>query len=221
MPAEGNDFDAFEDEFEVESAAPVRDPLRGYNRLMFTVNDRLYHWVMKPVARVYGWVVPEPVRCSVNRAAENLDAPVRLVNSVLQGKFAGAGSELARFGLNSTLGVVGMFDAADVLFGLEPCDEDFGQTLGRYGVGEGWPLTLPLLGPSNIRDTLGRVPDSFLRPLHYAEAWEEAAGVRVFQVENYLSLHIGEYESLMEDALDPYTFLRDAYRQRRRASVER
>ena len=215
-----DDFGEFEDEFAAADMPAVRDPLLGFNRCMFTLNDHLYHWVFKPVACAYGRAVPAPVRRSVQRAATNLGAPARLVNSALQGKIKGTGSELARLGLNSTLGVLGLFDAADVLFGLEPSDEDFGQTLGRSGVGEGWPLVLPLLGPLNVRDAIGRVPDGFLNPLYYLEPWALSAGVRVYERENYLSLHIGDYESLMKDALDPYTFFRDAYHQKRAASIE-
>jgi len=222
--AEEDDFgefdDEFGDEFDIEEAPGGRDPLRGYNRFMFHVNDKIYFWVLRPVAKVYGRVVPAPIRRSVQRCSKNLGAPARFVNNGLQCKMKGAGTELVRFGLNSTLGVLGLFDAADALFNLkDPPDEDFGQTLGVYGIGDGWPLVLPLLGPSSVRDAIGMVPDYFLDPISYVEPWEKATAIRLYEKTNFGSLHIGEYESLKEDALDPYTLLRDAYRQNREAKI--
>ena len=210
----------FGEEFDIPDAPRECDPLRGYNRVMFTVNDKLYFWTLKPLAQAYGCLVPLPVRRSVQRCAKNLGAPSRFVNSVLQGKFKGAGSELARFGINTTVGILGLFDPADSMFGMQPSDEDFGQTLGRYGVGEGFPLVLPLLGQSNLRDAIGLVPGYFLNPISYIESTEWRIGLRCYEKENFVSLHIGEYESLKKDAMDPYTLLRDAYRQSRESSIK-
>jgi len=208
------------DDFDIPDETPRRDPLGCYNRFMFRVNDRVYFWVLKPVAKAYGRILPEQVRLSIQRCAKNLTFPSRFVSSGLQGKFKGAGSEVARFGINSTLGLLGLFDPADSLFDLEPSDEDFGQTLGRYGVGEGCPLVLPLLGQTNLRDAIGMVPDYFLHPVSHLDHAETAGGIRCFEKANYSSLHIGEYEALKEDALDPYTLIRDAYRKKREASIK-
>ena len=219
-PADDAFEDEFADEFDVTDAPPVRDPLGGYNRLMFNVNDRLYFWILKPVSQVYGKIVPRQVRLSVHRCSLNLMFPARFVNNGLQGKFREAGIEAARFGINSTIGILGLFDPAVSRLDLGPAEEDFGQTLGRYGIGGGFPIVLPLLGPANLRDTLGMIPDSFLTPLNYVEPLELAVGISVYERENYISLHIGEYENLKGAALDPYTLVRDAYRQKREAEVE-
>ncbi len=213
------DFDEFAD-FDIPEALPVRDPLRGYNRFMFACNDKAYTWVLRPVAKAYRWVLPKPVRASLQKCANNLGFPVRFVNSGLQGNFKGSGVELARFGINSTLGILGLFDPAASKFDLKPAKEDFGQTLGRYGVGPGWPLVLPLLGPTNLRDAFGMVPDYFLHPFSYIEPAELSVGVKSLEKENYISLHMDEYEAIKEDAFDLYTFMRDAYGQKRAAEIE-
>ena len=220
--AEGSadeDFDEFDD-FDIPEAPPTRDPLRVYNRFMFTCNDKAYTWALRPVARLYRWVLPEPVRASVQKCANNLGFPVRFINSGLQGNFKGSAVELARFGMNSTVGILGLFDPAASAFDLEPADEDFGQTLGRYGVGPGWPLVLPLLGQTNLRDAFGMVPDYFMHPFSYIEPTEASVIVKGVEKENYISLHMDEYDALKDDAFDLYTFIRDAYRQKREAEIE-
>lgn len=218
------DWAAFEDDFgDVGTAGrvqPVNDPLRPYNRFMFGVNDRLYRWLLRPVANGYVFVVPEAARGALRRCGDNLAFPVRFVNTVLQGKLRKAGVEIARFGINSTVGILGLFDPAYDWMSLEPSDEDFGQTLGRYGVGAGWYLVLPFYGPSNLRDAFGRLPDFYLHPISYVRPTELSVGIRLFEDENYVSLHIGEYERFKDAALDPYVFFRDAYRQSREASVK-
>lgn len=217
----GDEFDdEFADEFEDENELRRSDPLRLYNRFMFQVNDKLYFWVMKPVASGYRKVVPEKGRVAVGRFFRNLLFPVRFVNNVLQLKFKNAGGELARFGINSTIGILGFGDPAKSRLGLDACNEDFGQTLGRYGVGSGPPLVLPVLGSSNLRDAIGKVPDYFLNPIHYVEPEGTAGAIRAYEGENYISLHIGEYESLKKEAIDPYTFMRDVYEQSRKKVIK-
>ncbi|NIP49124.1 MAG: VacJ family lipoprotein, partial [Phycisphaerae bacterium] len=156
--------DAFdlEAEFEEPSGSSQFDPLSGYNRVMTQVNDRVYFWALKPVAQGYSAVVPEPARLAVGRFFRNLLMPVHFANNLLQLKPKGAMTELARFAINSTVGVLGFADPAQKHFDLQPYPEDFGQTLGYYGVGSGFHIVLPLLGPSNLRDTVGLIPDHFL-----------------------------------------------------------
>jgi len=155
---------------------------------------------------------------AINRFFNNLFFPVRFVNNVLQFKIKGAGTELARFCLNSTVGILGFRDPAKDWLGLKAYPEDFGQTLGHYGIGGGFHIVLPVLGPSNLRDAIALVPDYHLDPVSYTEDEYEVA-IRSFNTINYSSLHIGEYESLKKDALDLYTFLRDAYEQKREKEV--
>ena len=216
-------FAAFDDEFALDPVADTdvrtSDPLRVYNRAMFHVNDKIYFWVLKPVARTYGKVTPEGARRCVSRFGRNLGFPVRFVNHCLQGKFRNAVTEFSRFSINSTVGILGVLDVAESAFDLRAEREDFGQTLGRYGVGAGWPIVLPVLGQSTVRDAVGTFADGWLSPLRYVEPTEAVIGVRVYEAVNYVSLHIGQYEAIKEEGLDPYTFMRDAYLQRRTALI--
>ncbi len=208
------------DDFDIAEKPMRRDPLRAYNRAMFRVNDKIYVWLLRPVAKVYSAIVPQPVRLSVHRCGKNLAFPVRFVNNGLQGKFKAAGTELARFGINSTVGILGLFDPADSVFELQPSEEDFGQTLGRYGVGEGFPLILPLLGATNLRDALGMIPDGLLHPLSYVDSTEWAIGIRSYEEGNYISLHLEEYDAIKDNAMDLYTLMMDANRQKREADIK-
>ena len=219
-----DEFAEFADEFPEPSGGPeakrASDPLSGYNRFMFAVNDRLYLWVLKPVASGYATIAPEGGRVAISRFFRNLAFPQRFVNNVLQGELRDAGVECARFGINTTVGILGLFDPAQSGWKLSPREEDFGQTLGRYRVGDGFPLVLPLFGPSNLRDAVGLIPDGFLNPVNYLEPIIAKLGVQAGEKLNYTSLHLGEYESLKKAALDPYVFLRDAYKQNRDKRIE-
>ena len=213
--------DEFDDEFEDESDSKTFDPLIGYNRFMTGFNDKLYYWAFKPVAQGYSFIMPEPGRLAINRCFRNLMFPIRLVNNLLQLKFKNAGIETLRFGVNTTIGVLGFRDPARSYFNLNPCKEDFGQTLGRYGIGGGFHIVLPVLGPSNLRDAIGRIPYYFLNPVnYYIDNIYTAIGVDAFDRANYVSLHIGEYETLQKDALDFYILMRDSYEQNRKMKIK-
>lgn len=199
--------------------APVSDPLKRYNRTMFAINDRLYYWLLKPVAQGYAKIIPKPGRTAANRFFANLAFPVRAVNNALQGELKKAGIECARFGLNTSLGFAGLRDPARTRFGFEPAREDFGQTLGEWGTGAGWPIVLPVFGPSNIRDAIGKIPDYFLNPVSYIDSFALRSALRGYERANWLSLHLGEYELLTEGAMDPYIALRSAYRQNRESKI--
>ncbi len=200
-------------------AATLADPIEPVNRAIFIFNDRAYFWVLKPVARGYSAVVPEAWRASVRNFFSNLATPIRFVNNLLQGKIRGAGTELLRLGINSTIGMGGLFDPATTGFHIAKRDEDFGQTLGRYGLGGGFYIVWPLLGPSSARDTVGMVGDGFLDPVNYLPDPWVIVGIKAFKTENNVSLSIGDYEALTESALDPYVAVRDAYVQNRAKKV--
>jgi phospholipid-binding lipoprotein MlaA len=207
-----------------DAAAPatVRDPLRLLNRGLYTVNDRLYFWVLKPAARGYAWAVPQKVRRGIGNAFDNLGMPRRGVNCLLQGKAKGAATEVGRFVVNTTAGCLGFMDVADAHCGWQARDEDFGQTLGRYGVGYGFYLTLPVFGPSNPRDTVGLVVDTFLDPLTYLlQDLPARICVRAGSQINGTSLRLGEYEKTKEAALNHYVFLRESYTQHRSEQIRR
>lgn len=208
-----------EEEAPLAPPASIADPLERVNRAFFVFNDKAYYWVLKPVARGYSAVVPQMWRVSVRHFFSNLAMPIRFVNNVLQGKVKGAGTELLRFGINSTIGMAGLFDPATTGFHIAARDEDLGQTLGRYGLGGGFYIVWPLLGPSTARDTVGMAGDGFLDPVNYLTDTWAVVGVKAFKTENNVSLSIGDYEALTESALDPYVAVRDAYIQNRAQKV--
>lgn len=204
-----------------EEKVTIADPLEPFNRAMFNFNDKLYFWVLKPVAQGYSKAVPEPARVGVSNFYSNLSFPIRFVNSLLQANFAGAASELGRFIINTVWGIGGLLDpAASKEIDLKKQTADFGQTLGIYGVGQGFYLHWPIFGPSSPRDTVGIVGDIFLYPSIYLGPWEIWAGSRVYEKINDTSLQIGDYESLKEAAIDPYVAVRDAYVQYRLKMVK-
>ncbi len=208
-------------EEEQSPPASVADPIEPFNRAIFTFNDKAYYWFFKPVAKGYNVVVPQGVRIAVRNFFSNLATPIRAANNLLQGKFRATGTELLRFTINSTIGMAGFFDPAHDGFHLETKDADLGQTLGRYGLGQGMYLVLPILGPTTLRDGAGRAGDLFLDPLSYVKPTAASVGVNAYKRENDLSLRIGEYEDLTGSALDPYVAVRDAYTQYRAGKVGR
>ncbi|HEX2770325.1 MAG TPA: VacJ family lipoprotein [Geobacteraceae bacterium] len=216
--------EAAPEEAEAEEAveeASIADPIEPWNRAMFQFNDKLYFWALKPVARGYNAVVPEPARISVRSFFRNVAMPVRFVNSLFQGKFKAAGSELARFGINTTIGLVGFFDVAKSRFDLDAQNEDLGQTLGYYGMGGMMYIVWPFIGPSNVRDTIGFAGDTFLDPVSYIDPFEAAFGVNAYGQINKTSLELGTYEDMVESALEPYIAVRDAYIQYRNGLIKK
>lgn len=223
-PDKDADFDSFQTEFGAGTAAAqgrqkVFDPLIGYNRMMFAVNDKFYFWLARPVCKGYSWVVPEPGRKAVKRAFHNLYFPLRFVNNLLQLKFKGCSTEAGRFVVNSTVGLGGLFDPAGLWLKWQPSNEDFGQTFGYYGVGGGPPLVLPILGPSNLRDGAGMGLNFLVNPVNYLASFTDGFAVATGERFNYVSLHLGEYEIIKKTALDPYTFIRDGYKEMRKKEV--
>jgi phospholipid-binding lipoprotein MlaA len=218
--AQVENFDALKAGPEQDGSDRMSDPLEPVNRFFFAVNDRLYFWVLKPVAIVYKTIIPEPLRIGVDNAFYNFRFPIRFVNNVLQGKFEGAGSEVLSFVINSTLGVGGFFEPAQKEFHLKRYREDFGQTLGFYGMRPVIFICWPVLGPSNLRDSIGRVGDYFTHPLFWLTEydvleWYESVGIVAGDELNYTSLHLGEYEDFKRSALDPYVAMRSAHYQYR------
>ena len=216
-----DDFDAFDDEFD-EEVRTIADPIEPFNRAMFHFNDKLYFWLLKPAARGYGFIVPEKGRVGVRRFFSNITTPIRFVNALLQFKIKYAGTELSRFLINTTVGVAGFMDPARDRWNIYKQREDFGQTLGHYGAGPGFFITWPFLGPSSIRGTIGYVGDLFLDPTTYLFPNERlaAVGIEAYERVNSTSLEIGVYEDMKRDAIDPYTFIRDAYYQHREKLVK-
>jgi len=220
-PDEYDDY--YEDDYydSYEDRPVVSDPLEPMNRAFFMVNDKLYFWFLKPAARGYRAIAPEPVRVGVRNFFSNLGFPIRFVNCLLQGKFTGAGYEFERFFINSTLGLAGFIDMADSEFSVKEFDEDFGQTLGFYGLGQGFYLYWPVLGPSSALETVGLAGDYFLDPVYYSDLkFMEKAGLKSYKIINSTSLTLGDYETLKDSALDPYVAFRDFYIQYRQNKIK-
>ena len=217
--ANNADFDLLEEEF-AEQTVKLADPLESFNRTMYNVNDTLYFWVVKPVSHVYVGVIPAPARLGIRNFFNNLTTPVRFVNCLLQGKGEGAGTELCRFAINTTCGILGFGDPALDQYGLEPVREDLGQTLAVYGFGDGFYLVLPLLGPSTVRDSVGRIGDWYLSPVSYIEPIKTTIGISVVRYTNESSFYIGEYEAFKSMTIEPYVGMREAYIQYRRKQIQ-
>ncbi len=205
-----------EDPFADEGEGPaIPDPLERFNRGVFYFNDKVYTYLLDPAARGYTFVVPEKARESVSNFFSNLISPIRFVNCLFQGKFQGAASEFARFCINTTFGVAGLFDPARSHWKINRHREDFGQTLGYYGLGQGFYLVIPLIGPSSARDGAGLVVDLLFDPRTYLLKFKPWFVARTLQEVNYTSFHLGEYEDMVKQAVDPYLFMRSSYVQYR------
>lgn len=206
---------------EQSQKSEIADPLYLWNKAMFHFNDKLYFWVLKPVAQGYKVVAPDFVRVGAKNFFRNLATPARLVNCVLQGKGAAAEAEVTRFLVNSTVGVLGFVDiAGEKLDYKAPGAEDLGQTLAVYGIGDGIYIVWPFFGSSTLRDSVGMVGDSFLDPIHYVDPTETAVGIKAYDTINQTSFQIGDYESIKDSALVPYEAFRDAYLQYRKKKIE-
>lgn len=215
--------DEWDDEFDFEDdeslPATISDPLAPWNRMMFRINDQLYVWVFKPLARGYTAIMPNPIRRGISNFFYNLTTPLRFVSCILQGKGDAAGGEFSRFVVNSTIGLLGFLDMTQAYPELNPKEEDLGQVLGVWGVGNGPYLFWPLLGPSTLRDTIGLVGGRMLDPVMYVDPTSLSAGVAALDKINALSFRTGDYEALKDAALEPYEAFRDAYIQHREKSI--
>ncbi len=224
----GDDFDDFEEE-EEELKDDTFDPLSGYNRFMTSFNKGLYTYFLNPVLiKPYKFILPKPVQVSINNFFFNLYYPVSAVNTVLQLKFKATATETGRFAINSTLGILGLFDPAEKWFGIEAHVEDFGQTLGHYGVGSGFHIVLPFFGPTNLRDLSGDFLDFYVNPIYYVDVRKynlvqntyQSWAVIGYKEFNDLAVFNKEYQSMLDDAVDLYLYQRETYEQNRIKDIE-
>lgn len=194
-----------------EGYSDPRDPIEGFNRVMWDFNyEVLDEYILRPAAVAYVDYVPSPARTGLLNAALNLEEPSNTVNNLLQGKVGGSLTSLGRFALNSTVGIFGLFDVASEI-GLEREEEEFGEVLGKYGVGTGAFLMLPALGPTDIRSAVGDVVDSSYFPLQDLTFYVAALrfGIKALDARAELI----EQEANLEQSLDPYAFVKNAYFQ--------
>lgn len=202
--------------------AGVPDPWEGFNRNLFAVHETVDNAVLEPVARGYRAVTPSPVRKGVLNFLRNLRGPVIFANDVLQGEIGRAGTTAARFGVNTTIGIGGVFDPASSM-GLERHDEDFGQTLAVWGVESGPYIFVPLLGPTTVRDGAGRIVDIAFDPL----TWFEGEDINTIRATRTVVAGIAARELVLEtvgdirrDAIDPYVTIRTSFGLLRESAIQ-
>ena len=210
--------DFFADEFEFGEDAAPNDPFEGANRALLTFNRGLSQHVFDPMVRGYRFTVPKPARRGIHRAFVNLKAPSTLVNDLLQLRFKDAAQTLGRFVLNTTLGFGGIFDVA-IEAGWVHHEADFGQTLGRLGVGAGPYLVLPIFGPKTFRDGFGGVVDMFFQPLTYLIGPVQNIMLGAGSGFTTLDARDAAMKALEESSVDYYAALRSAYLQSRAAHI--
>lgn len=198
------------------------DPWEGFNRDMYAVHEGVDQAVLEPVARGYRAITPRPLRTGVLNFLRNLKAPVIFANDVLQGEFGRAGTTVARFGVNTTIGIAGVFDPATSM-GLERHDEDFGQTLAVWGVDSGPYIFVPLLGPTTVRDSFGRVVDVAFDPLTWSE-FDSVDDVRMGRgiVTGIATreLVLDTVEDIRRDSPDAYVTIRSSYGLLRDSAIQ-
>lgn len=200
------------------SAEDPRDPLEDFNRAVFAFNEGLDKAIVKPVARGYEAILPTPVRTGVSNFYGNIGDVFIAVNNVLQGKPADAVGDTARFIFNSTFGLFGLLDVASEM-GIEKHEEDFGQTLGRWGMAPGAYLVLPVYGPRNVRDGIGLALDATADPVARLEHVPTRNSLTALRLVNERANLLPADKIIEEAALDKYSYIRDAYLQRRRSLV--
>jgi len=206
------------------SAAPGEDfdsdPFEPFNEKMFWFNrEVLDRFVLKPVATAWDFVLPNQVQKGIHNVFDNLAVVRRVVNNALQLKLTGAAKEVARFTINSTIGVVGFFDVAKEGFGIEQSDEDTGQTFGVWGIGPGPYLVLPFLPPLTVRDGIGYAVDVAMTPYIYFIPWYGSLGGTATNMVNERALNLDRFERVAESTVDLYGAVRNAYLQRRAAAI--
>ena len=200
------------------TSADPRDPLEGVNRAVFAFNDRADEMVLRPAARLYRNVTPRGLRDAVRNFFGNIDDLFIGANNLLQGKGEAAVNDWLRFAFNTTFGFLGIHDWASDM-GLEKHNEDFGQTLGRWGMGDGLYLVLPLLGPSTLRDTAALPVDWAGDPVYEHTPVDERNGLTVARTLGRRTDLLDASRTLEEAALDRYVFLRESSLQRRRSLI--
>ncbi|MDR4495895.1 MAG: VacJ family lipoprotein [Nitrospirales bacterium] len=230
-------FDPFAEE-DRNGQVEEYDPIEPVNSAIFEFNYRLDKYVVKPAAKVYNFFIPPDVQQSIANVFQNIRFVPRLFNNLFQGKLQGAGIEMSRFLINTTLGVGGLFDPAGIMFGLQTPPEDLGQTLGKYGVPNGPYLMLPLLGPFTLRDSIGFIGDSLLDPfnwlvlpfieiadaprlvVHDSTIALSRLGLQFEQTVNARALSLEQFQGVEDSTLDLYGAVRNAYYQQRFKAIQ-
>lgn len=221
----GEDFGGLDDydDYSAEDLAAQDDPLEGWNRFWFHVNDWFLEYIVKPLHKGYAFIVPEPIRNGVSNFAHNVAFPVRMLNSLLQGEFAQAGVEFDRSVVNFmvSLGFADVASQSKPLYPYHPETENFDYTLGVWGVPDGPYFIIPFLGPSTVRGAVGETGDAFMKPQYYALDWEISTASSVYFAFNGADALYKPYDQITESALEPYVALRNAYLNMRKNRLQR
>jgi phospholipid-binding lipoprotein MlaA len=198
---------------DVVSYPDYNDPLIRFNRAVFVFNDAAYIHALIPASRWYQDIFPTSVRSSISNFFNNIKTPIPLVNHLLQGEPEQAGTDLMRFGINTTAGMLGLFDVAQSRFDLPRRDSGFSETLIHYGTDYGAYMVLPLMGPSNVRDGSAFIVDGFLNPLTFILNIPEGIVVRGFDHFQHYAPSADLYLDIKEESEDPYIFFRNMHLQ--------
>lgn len=201
-----------------QRTSETNDPLESYNRAMYAFNDTVDRVIIKPAAKGYDAVIPDPISKGISNFFSNLNEITIILNDLLQLKFGQAFHDTGRFVLNSTVGFAGIFDVAGYA-GYEKNDEDFGQTLGFWGIKPGPYVVLPFFGPRNVRDTVGLVGDIYTDPVTYVEDNGARNALIITRAVDHRANLLSIEKVLDEAATDEYSYVRDAYLQRRKHLV--
>ncbi|MGE0268702.1 MAG: VacJ family lipoprotein [Candidatus Omnitrophota bacterium] len=219
-------FDVDEDIDFYEENITINDPFEDYNRFMFKVNDWVYRRLFNPIAKGYDFVAPKPVQKCFDNLFENAKSTIPFFNNLFQKKYKNAATVFGRFTVNSTIGIGGLFDPAQKYLHWSAYDEDFGQTLGYYGMKTGPYIILPLLGPSTGRDVLGYIGDRALNPFTWIGVYD-VYPEEVFEhlpylqyVNAYAYRQRENYEAVMDGAIAPYAALQNFYVQIRESKIK-
>lgn len=217
--ADEDDLFSDDEPLENDKGTEISDPFYYFNKAMFHVNDKLYFWVLRPAAIGYKAITPQIFRVGVANFFHNITMPIRFTSNLLQGDLKSTGTELGRFVVNSTVGVLGVMDPAANYLDWQPSDQDMGLTLGKYGIGNGPYIVWPIFGPSTLRDTVGRSTDYFLSPLTYLQPDKLSITVQAVDKVNATYFSLGDYEAFKQAYIDPYERMKEFYIEYREERV--
>jgi len=211
-----------DDFFEEEDTVIISDPLKWFNKPMYHFNDKLYSWFLRPTCVAYKKVIPKIVRGRVRDFFTNLKGPLRVVGNCLQGDLKQSVRETGSFIINTTVGLGGLFDPAGRRLKIKKKSEDFGQVFGKWKIKSGPYLHLPFMGPSNFRDTVGSVFDGFFSTSNYLfpHDFEASIGLRGLKLIDSTTGIMKQVDGLKRDAIDPYSYSRDAWLQFREKQIK-
>lgn len=220
---ESTDASSGLDDYDQQPEVLIADPIESWNRFWFKFNDIFFIHIAKPVYSGWKYITPEVLRNGIGNLYYNSLFPTRFINSILQFRFFEAGVEFSRFMMNimGSAGLANLAKNKKTIVPVDPSGEDFGQTLGRWGIGPGFYIVWPFLGPSSLRDSIGRAGDYFTDPITYMRPWEYALGTEGIVHLNDLGNILPAYEDLKSIAIDPYIAMREAYAAMRKNQIAR